>query len=75
MARLDKQKEIISYLKTGFFFFLGTLFGIVAYLFNKFEVLSNTKLIILNIAIFLDITVLIFIAKKSKQKIDEIEEI
>jgi len=75
MARLDKQKEIISYLKTGFFFFLGTLFGIVAYLFNKFEVLSNTKLIILNIAIFLDIVILIFIAKKSKQKIDEIEEI
>ncbi|NPA12329.1 MAG: hypothetical protein GXO62_08800 [Epsilonproteobacteria bacterium] len=75
MAEIDKQKEIIGYLKTGFFFFLGTLFGLIAYLFDKYDKLPNTKLIFINIAIVIDISILIFLAKKSKKEIERLKDL
>jgi hypothetical protein len=75
VAEIDKQKEIISYLKTGFFFFLGTLFGLMAYLFNKFDTLNSVKLLLINIGIIIDISILIFLAKKSKKEIDKLKDL
>ena len=45
MAKVDKQKEIIGYLKTGFFFLLGTLFALIAYLFDKYDKMKIEKLV------------------------------
>ncbi len=75
MAEIDKQKEIIGYLKTAFFFFLGTLFGVIAYLFEKFDKINNVKLILLNIVIVIIVSILIFLAKKSKEEIDKLKDL
>ena len=75
MAEIDKQKEIISYLKTGFFFFLATLFGIIAYLFNNYDKLSNLKLIFVNIGIVINVFSLIFLAKLSKKVINKLKDL
>ena len=75
MAEIDKQKEIISYLKTGFFFFLGTLFGLIAYLFDKYDKLNSLKLIFINIGIAINIFILIFLAKKSRKEIDKLKDL
>jgi len=74
MAKLDKQKEIIGYLKTGFLFLLGTLFALIAYLFDKYDKMKIEKLVFIEIAILIIISLLFFVAKKSKQFIDELEE-
>jgi hypothetical protein len=75
LAEIDKQKEVIGYLKTAFFFFLGTLFGLIAYIFNNFESLNNVKLIILNIAIVLNLVIIVFIAIKSKKELDKLKDL
>ena len=75
MAEIDRQKEIIGYLKTAFFFFLGTLFGVIAYLFEKYDKLNNIKLIFLNIVITINVIILIYLAKKSKQEIDKLKDL
>jgi len=75
MAEIDKQKEIIGYLKTAFFFLLGTLFGIIAYLFEKYDKLNDIKLIFLNIAITIIVILLIYLAKKSKKEIDKLKDL
>ena len=75
VAEIDKQKEIIGYLKTAFFFFLGTLFGIIAFIFNNFEKLSNIKLIILSFAIILNLIIIVFIAVKSKEVLEKIKDL
>ena len=75
MAEIDKQKEIIGFLKTGFFFFLGTLFALIAYLFDKFDKLESIKLIFINIGITVDILILIYLAKKAKKEINKLKDL
>ena len=75
MAEIDRQKEIIGYLKTAFFFFLATLFGVIAYLFENFDKISQIKLILLNITITILVSILIFLAKKSKREIDKLKDL
>ena len=68
MAEIDKQKELISYLKTVFFFFLGTLFVLIAYLFDKYDKLNSLKLIFINIGIAIDTFILIFLLKNQEKR-------
>jgi hypothetical protein len=75
MAEIDQQKEIIGFLKTGFFFFLGTLFGFIAYLFDNFDKLQPIKLIFINIGITLDILILVYLAKKAKIEINKLKDL
>ena len=75
MAEIDQQKEIIGFLKTGFFFFLGTLFALIAYLFDKFDKLEPIKLIFINIGITVDILILVYLAKKAKKEINKLKEL
>jgi len=74
MAQIDKQKEIIGYLKTGFFFLLGVLFGLIAYLFNGYDKISIEKLVLVEFALLLNVAMLFFVASLSKKYIDELEE-
>jgi len=74
MAQIDKQKEIIGYLKTGFFFLLGVLFGLIAYLFNSYDKISIEKLVLVEFALLLNVAMLFFVASLSKKYIDELEE-
>ena len=74
MAQIDKQKEIIGIYKAGFFFVLGTLFAILAYIFQNFDKLTNNKLVLLNIVILFGVFAIIFIVKKLKENLDKLEE-
>jgi len=75
MAEIDKEKEVIGFLKTGFFFFLSTLFGLIAYLFNFYDKLNTTKLIFVNIGIIMNVLILIFLAKKVRKELDKLKDL
>jgi len=74
MAKIDKIKEQIGWLKVVFGLLFATNISLIAYLFNTIEKLSlfKIKLVLLGlIAITLSI---IFINKKAMEKIDSLEE-
>ena len=74
MAEIDKQKEKIGFLKNLFFILLGTLFAIIGYLFNYYEKLNNTKLILITFTSFsLSIICLILLVKIFKN-IDKLKD-
>jgi len=75
VAEIDREKEVIGFLKTGFFFFLGTLFGLIAYLFNFYDKLNDSKLLIISIGILLNVIILIFLAKKTKKELDKLRDL
>jgi len=50
MGKIDKQKEIISFWRSLFFFFLGSMFALIAFIFTKYDKLSDMQLIIADIA-------------------------
>jgi len=54
---------------------LGVLFGLIAYVFNNFEKLNVVKFIILNLAIVLNLIIIVFIAVKSKRELDKLKEL
>jgi len=75
MAKIDKQKEIIGIYKTGFFFVLGALFALLAYIFQNFDKLNNNKMILLEILILIGVSVIMLIVKKLKENLDKLEEL
>jgi len=75
VAQIDKQKEIIGIYKTGFFFVLGALFALLAYIFQNFDKLNNNKMILLEILVLIGVSIVIFIVKKLKENLDKLEEL
>ena len=74
MSRLDKQKEKITFLRTLFFFLLASIFGLVAFAFGKYMLLSQLQLILMNIAALILLIGIIVTSLKLKKEIDKIEE-
>ena len=68
MAQIDKQKEIVGMYKASFFFVLGTLFALLAYIFQNYDKLSDNKLILLNGVVLFGVFSLIFVVKRLKEK-------
>ena len=75
MGTLDKQKEKISFLRTMFFFLLASIFGLVAFVFTKYQQLNELQLILVNVAGFILLIAILGIGKKLKKEIDKIEEL
>ena len=75
MGTLDKQKEIFSFLRTMFFFLLASIFGLVAFVFTKYQQLNELQLILVNVAGFILLIAILGIGKKLKKEIDKIEEL
>ena len=75
MAKIDKQKEWVGLWKIALFFFLGSEFGVISFIFNNFDKLSEIKLIFLTIALLSLTFTVIFSAIYLKKQIDKLEEI
>jgi uncharacterized membrane protein len=74
MAEIDKQKEKITFWRTLFFFLLASIFGLVAYIFTKYEKLNEIQLILSNIAGMILLIAIIGVGVKLKKEIEKIEE-
>ena len=74
MAEIDKQKEWVNFWKTAFFSVMGLMTGVFAYIFQMYEKLSNLKLIMLNILIFVLFIAAILILIKLKKEIEKLGE-
>ncbi len=75
MAEIDKQKEKIAFFRTMFFFLLASLFGLIAFIFNKYSKLNEFELIMVNIGGFILLISILFTGKKLKKEIEKIGEI
>ena len=75
MAKIDKVKETIGYLKVVFSIFIAIEVSIVGWLFNKGEVISDIKIIISVITIYLIALAIIIVNKKILKRIDELEDL
>ena len=74
MAEIDKQKEKITFFRNLFFFLLASLFGLIAFAFTKYSVLSEIQLIFMNIGGIVLLIAIIGILIKLKKEIDKIGE-
>ena len=74
MADIDYQKEKISFWRMLFFFWLTTIIGLIAYLFNNFEKLSETKLILINLTLTILLIFLIVTSIKLKKETEKIKD-
>lgn len=75
MAKIDKIKEQIGWLKVLFGLLFATDILLVAYLFNKIGILSIQKICLVLIGLILVTITIIIINKKAMEKIDELEDI
>jgi uncharacterized protein YybS (DUF2232 family) len=75
MAKIDKIKEQIGWLKVLFGLLFATDISLIAYLFNKIEMLSAIKVFLVLFGLILTTITIRVINKKAMNKIDELEEI
>jgi len=75
MAKKDKIKEQIGWLKIIFGLLFATDFSIIGYLFNNFEKLGLLKLILIVMALIILTFSLYLINKTAMKKINELEDL
>ena len=71
MAKVDKVKEFIGFLKAVFITAIVIMSSLIAYLYNK--QLENNYLVI--IALFFDLVVIILLLKKILKEINLLEDL
>lgn len=75
MAKIDKIKELIGYLKVLFGILVAIDISIIGWLFKNQSYLSQFKILLSVSAIIITTIGIIIINKKILQKIDELEDI
>ena len=75
MAKIDRIKEEIGWLKAIFGMLFATDVSMIAYLFTKIDDLSKLQIVIVLVALFLVTIAIIIVNKKAIRKIEEIEEL
>jgi len=75
MGKIDKQKEWVGVWKIALFFLLGSEFGLISFIFNSFDKLSEIKLILLTISLLVLAVAIIVTALYLKKEIDKLEDI
>jgi len=73
MAKIDREKEYINFLKAIFLTFIAIDSSLIAYLFNHSYLSVKTGMVLIVIFIFSVTIILLF--KHIMKKIDELEEI
>jgi len=73
VAKIDKEKEYINFLKAIFLTFIAIDSSLIAWLFNYSSL--TTKSIIVLVAVFIFSIVIIFLFKNIIKKINELEDI
>ena len=75
MADIDYQKEKVSFWRMFFFFWLTTIIGLIAFLFNNFDKLSEIKLILINITLVILIIFLLLTSIKLKKETEKLKDL
>ena len=75
MAEIDKQKEKLSIIRSILILFIMTLFALIAYLFNNFEILNFYKFLIVDVAILFFGLGILFLFFKLKKELDRLKEL
>ena len=75
MARIDKIKEQIGYLKVVFGIFIAIDISVLGYLFKNFEILSVFKVLIVVLFALMVTFGIIVINKKILENIDLLEDL
>ena len=75
MAEIDKQKEKLSIIRSILILFIMTLFALIAYLFNNFEILNFYKFLIVDVAILFFGFGILFLFFKLKKELDKLKEL
>jgi uncharacterized membrane protein HdeD (DUF308 family) len=75
LAEIDKQKEKVVFWRMLFFFWLTITVGLVAFIFNNFDKLSDVKLLLSNITLLLVIVFLIITSIKMKKETDKLRDL
>ncbi len=75
MADIDYQKEKVTFWRIAFFFWLTTIIGLIAYLFNNFTKLTEIKLVLVNLSLIVLIIFLIFTSSKLKKETEKLKDL
>ena len=75
MAKIDKIKEFIGWLKVLFALFFGVDVSLIAYLFLHFDENSIFKDILVVMSLLISLIITVFINVKILNKIDELEDL
>ena len=75
MAKIDREKEIVTFFRNAFFFVLSLIVALTAYIFNSYEKLNILKLVLLDIVEVSLILINILIGIKLKNAIDKLKDI
>ena len=73
MAKIDKEKEYVNFLKAIFLTFIAIDSSLIAYLFNHSHLTIKTAIVLIIIFIFSVVIILLF--KHIMKKINELEEL
>jgi len=73
MAKIDKVKEFIGYLKVSFGILIAIDISIIGWLFKNEDQLSKVKIMLSIITIIITTIGIIVVNRKILQKIDELE--
>jgi len=75
MAKIDRIKESIGYLKVIFSILIAIDISIVGWLFQNYDSMVNSKIIYASFAIIFITICIIFINEMILKKIDSLEEL
>jgi len=75
MAKIDKVKEFIGWLKVLFALFFGVDVSLIAYLFLHFEEISIFKAVLVIISLIISVNITLYLNSKILEKIEELEDL
>lgn len=75
MSKNEKIKEQIGWLKVMFGLLFATDISLIAFLFNKIDTLSMTKILFVLFGLLLVTLSILYINKKAMNKIDTLEDL
>ena len=75
MAKIDKIKEQIGWLKVVFGMLFATDISLIAYLFNKIEVLATVKIFLVLLGLIFTTIAIFIVNKNAMKKIENLEEL
>ncbi len=75
MAKIDKVKEQVGYLKVIFGLLFATDLSMVAFLFNHYGMLSAIRIVLVFLGVIAITLSIYFVNKEILAKIDEMEDL
>jgi len=75
MADIDFQKEKVNFWRMLFFFWLTSIVGLIAYIFNNYDKLEFVRFVIINIVLIVLIIFLLLTSIKLKKETEKLKDL